>query len=116
MSNRSVMARRAVVAILAALTLALPACANEAPPRHAATPASIAPLPEQKPADPTSTGAVAELERCVARGECQLMRTREAPTHNPMQMRWWRQCQTCSNNPQRDTHNDNNRIPVEELA
>lgn len=48
--------------------------------------------------------------------ECQLMRTREAPTHNPMQMRWWRQCQTCSNNPQRDTHNDTNRIPVEELA
>lgn len=48
--------------------------------------------------------------------ECQMMRTRTAPTHNPAQMRWWRQCQSCANNPQRSTESDSHRIPMEALA
>lgn len=57
--------------------------------------------------------------------ECQMMRTREAPTHNPMQMRFWRQCQSCSNNPNRhadsvntgsSTDTNHQRISMEEVA
>lgn len=61
---------------------------------------------------------------CPSQGEviayrsCELMRLREAPTHNPQLMRHWRCCQTCTNNPSaRPTEVSNkNRIFMKELT
>ncbi len=50
----------------------------------------------------------------MAYHECRMMREREAPTHNPAQLRHWKACLACEHNPQRQTFKD--RISMEEVA
>lgn len=52
--------------------------------------------------------------RTIAYSECQLMRLREAPTHNPALMRHWRCCQSCPNNPSAVA--DDRRIKTQEVT
>ncbi|WNL39855.1 hypothetical protein RN346_04670 [Halomonas sp. PAMB 3232] len=50
--------------------------------------------------------------KCPALGDtisveqCREYRARPAPTHNPMAMRLWRQCQTCPHNPDAGGNDD----------